>query len=126
MLAAKTTRLSLKVHAVDDTGALCGARPRGKWTPATLIPITCPGCLWTMGRRRLAFCVSPEPLLTRTFHIRLVGPEGISFTARHAGIRTLCRKPVLQDKWPYEVERLDDPDLCPSCRLQERRDRLAA
>lgn len=98
ILAARRHQLSPIVHAIDDDGAVCGARPwRGRWVQSTVLPITCPKCLWSL-ERRFSFCeaaraTSSQPLV----HIRRLGATGLH---RGGGVDTpaLCGATVSWDR----------------------------
>lgn len=99
IVAARARWLTMVVHGVDDTGALCGARPdtprgvTGKWRRSEL-PINCPRCLMRMGGERWALCGAPTAMPNAPIHIRRVGPEGVSFTGNPGAARALCAATV--------------------------------
>lgn len=117
MLTARSHRFSLIVHAIDDSGALCGARPKGgDWIASTRIPLNCPTCLVKSGLPRYAYCELPVAVQPPMRHIRQVGPEGMSKTGVVGGTRTLCNR---VSGWDVSmVAATPAPGtsgLCPSC-----------
>jgi hypothetical protein len=119
-LAARASRLSLVVHAVEDAGALCGAAPRPRWRGTTLIPVNCPRCLLEAGRERWAVCQSPGPAGDDTLHIREVGPEGIRKSGRPIGRQTLCGLPAGWDFAELEPQDLADRRMHEACQRRYR------
>lgn len=120
VIAARVGPLSPFVHAVDDGGALCGARPRGGWRMSRFLPINCPACLLEMSKERYAFCETPVATSMSRLHIRQLGPDGL----RRGGVgqaQTLCGKPV-----GWDVELVADFDaaderVCAACRVRFRK-----
>lgn len=90
IVAARASGLSPFAHAVDDTGALCGARPQGKWRMVKRMPVNCPRCLLRMGAERYALCEVPTASTRSPIHIRRVGMEGVSKSGSSMGAMTLC------------------------------------
>lgn len=87
---ARASRLSLVAHAVDATGALCGARPQGRWRLTARLPVNCPRCLLRLAQPRWALCESPAAWANAPVHVRQVGHEGVSLSGNAAGAKTLC------------------------------------
>jgi hypothetical protein len=114
-LAARASRLTLLVHAVEDAGALCGAAPRPRWRGTTLLPVNCPRCLLEMHRERWAVCGVPGPATEDRLHIREVGAEGLRTAGRPIGRTTLCGLPAGWDVAELEPRHLDDRRMHESC-----------
>lgn len=118
IVAARTGPLSIWVHGLDDTGALCGAKPTGKWRQTSRLPINCPKCLYVMGKARYAVCEAPIGVGHSLLHVRLVGPEGISKAGYASTQRALCNNIVGWDIGPLEPGMIHDPKrLCHTCRV---------
>ncbi len=114
MIPARTRSLSPFVHAVDDEGALCGARPAREWVLTTKLPITCPMCLIESGKPRYAVCECPDGKTNSPLHLRLVGAEGVSKKGGMV-VKTLCGKAVGWDVGLFHPP-IDRELLCPMCR----------
>jgi hypothetical protein len=118
-VAARASRLSVVVHAVEDGGAVCGARPRGDWRLSSLLPVNCPQCLLELVGTRYAYCETMS--VPRLVHVREIGAAG--FKPRDPiDTRTLCGQvPV----WDTNLVRVAPPSsVCVRCRaaLDSRRD----
>lgn len=114
--AARPGPLSLFVHALDDTGALCGATPTGKWRATSRWPINCPRCLYVMARPRYAFCESPQAS-GALVHIRQVGVEGIVQAGYASTQKALCGVVVGWDRGALtSANRPDQQRLCRTCK----------
>lgn len=113
---ARTSALSLFAHAVDDAGALCGARPkRGRWRRSEILPVNCPKCLVELSRERLATCETPTGGVSRR-HIRRVGPEGICTKGSFLRAKTLCGNVAGWDLKSLSPADLEDSRCCRDCR----------
>ncbi len=114
IVAARRHPLSLAVHAVDDDGALCAARPAGDWRPTTRLPINCPRCLWRL-ERRYAFCERASSASSTVRHVRRLGATGLHYGGG-CDTRALCS--VWAD-WDLRGEVTRDAvraaDVCPVC-----------
>jgi hypothetical protein len=116
ILAARASALSLVAHAVEDAGAVCGARPQGRWRLTERIPVNCPRCLLRLSVPRFALCRIPVPSRRNdVLHVRLVGGKG--FKPRGAlDTNTLCgRSPMLDERLLSPREHLDRSEVCPRC-----------
>jgi len=119
MLAARARKLTMFVHAVDDFGSLCGARPaKKKWVATESLPITCPRCLWSMSRTRYAVCRAPTETPADWLHIREVGPEGMRKYSGVGAVRTLCGRHGGWDVSVVSAEAVRSHRMCAACRLQ--------
>lgn len=110
-VAARGSFLSLAVHAVEDAGAVCGARPRdGRWRLSTKLPVSCPRCLLTLGGHRLAVCETMG--MPRALHLRMIGERGYK---PREGIetRTLCGQLAVYDVGLLEGK--PDAEVCARC-----------
>lgn len=125
MLTARSHKLSPFVHAVDDAGAVCGARPRRRgWVPNTTLPITCARCLLRLSLPRYVYCGSPSSLDRRTTHIRLVGTEGITKTGGPGELKALCGRATGWDlELVAQTPRPGTAGICPGCVKELRRRR---
>lgn len=114
---ARTSALSLVAHAVDSTGALCGARPSGRWRLSSRLPVNCPRCLMRLAAPRWALCESPGQHAHLAVHVRKVGHEGIAFSGNPTGAKTLCGLVVGWDDRELEsLETLRElREVCPRC-----------
>jgi hypothetical protein len=124
-LAARSSGYSLVVHAVDDAGALCGARPgaggkRGDWRLSRVLPVNCPRCLHALATKRWAICETVTAGSASPLHIRLVGPEGINTGGHAVRARTLCGMEVGWDLAPLKEDDLTNRRTCRGCRLSFR------
>ena len=115
-LAARASRLSIVVHAVEDDGALCGAEPRPSWRGSTLIPVNCPRCLLELHRERYAVCGVPGTAAPDQLHIRAVGVEGVRKAGRTIARQTLCGLPAGWDVAELEPAHLRDRRMHEACR----------
>lgn len=99
-VAARARALSPVVHAVEDGGAVCGARPAGVWRLASRWPVTCASCLLSLSTRRFALCeVAQVSGRSRAIHVRSIGDRG--FRPRDGvDTRTLCGQ---QPSWDLEM-----------------------
>lgn len=117
IVAARTSPLTLVAHALEDAGAVCGARPKnGRWHVTERIPVNCPRCLLRLAVPRFALCRIPVPAGRQdVFHVRLVGPRG--FRPRNGiDTHTLCgRQPHLDERLLSPAEHLDRSECCPRC-----------
>lgn len=109
-VAARARKLTPIVHAVEDGGAVCGARPAGEWRLSSVLPVNCPSCLLELAAPRLAVCEVVE-VHARSRHLRVVGERG--FKPRE-GIetRTFCGRIPSID---LELVRVVPVDVCAGC-----------
>jgi hypothetical protein len=115
-LAARRTSISLVVHAIDDTGALCGVRPQqGRWRPSKRLPVNCPRCLYVMSRPRYATCETPTASGGSPLHVRAVGAEGIDRHGSSGQTKTLCGMIVGWDIAELRAEDFRYPRICQVC-----------
>jgi hypothetical protein len=115
-LAARASRLTPVVHAVDDGGALCGAAPRPRWRRSDRLPVNCPRCLRALASERWALCGVPGASGDNTLHIRRVGPEGLRKGGRSVNQQTLCGLAAGWDVAELEPAHLADRRLHDACR----------
>lgn len=128
LLTARTHKLIPVVHAVDDTGALCGARPRnGRWVPNTKLPVTCPKCMVRMTLPRYTLCLVPSSLTSKRRplrHIRRVGAEGVMKSSGPVRLETLCGANASHDLELLErTPTPGDESNCPRCVRAMRQER---
>lgn len=116
-VAARASALSLIAHAVEDGGAVCGSRPRGKWLLTKRLPVNCPSCLLTLSAPRFATCEIPAARArSMRVHVRQIGERG--FKPR-GGIETLtlCGQVPAWDLELVQAQaELAGSDVCGRCR----------
>jgi len=116
-VAARASALSPVAHAVEDGGAVCGARPKGSWRLTKRLPVNCPTCLLRLSMPRFALCELPQARArSMRVHVRQLGERG--FKPRGGpDTLTICGQ---QPAWDTGIVRsrseLGGSEVCARCR----------
>jgi hypothetical protein len=117
VLAARASKLSVVVHAVEGNGlGVCGARAQSQWRLSSRLPVTCPTCLLRMSRPRLAICGVPADNRREPLHLRLLSDKGFKPRAGPDTLTVCGRLPGWDEALVRGTLVRPDIELCRRCR----------